>query len=54
MRLTQCLDNLIEYSSNYSETTEVDGFIQKMKHLILIIVLQTMTILNLASIGINY
>ena len=38
--------NLIEYSSNYSKAQEVYGFIQKMKQLILMLILQTLTILS--------
>ena len=33
---------------------EVDGFIQKKKQLILIIILKTLIILNLSSIRLNY
>ena len=49
--------NLIEYSSNYSETNIVQiilkqqgvySFIQKMKQLILMLLLQTLMILNLS------
>ena len=39
--------NLIEYSSNYSERTEVYGFILKMKQIILMLILLMMIILNL-------
>ena len=46
--------NLIEYDSNYSETTDVYGFILKMKRLLLIIILQTLIILTLSIIRINY
>ena len=42
--------NLIEYSSNYSERTEVYGFILKMKQIILMLILLMMIILNLWSI----
>ena len=46
--------NLIKYNSNYSETTRVYGFTLKMKQMILIITLQTIIILNLSSIRLNY
>ena len=44
--------NLLEYSSNYSETT--GSFIQKMKQLILMQMLQIVMILNILSIKLNY
>ena len=43
--------NLTEHSSNYSE---VYGFIQKMKQLILMRILLTIIILNLLNIRVNY
>ena len=54
--------NLTEYSSNYSEKQKVYGFIQKMKILILqvlilILIMQKLLIiiiLNLSSIRLNY
>ena len=47
--------NLIEYSSNYSETTGSYGFILKMKRLILILTLiLVITILNLLNISLKY
>ena len=36
--------NLIEYSSNYSETTGIYGFIRKMKQLTLIMILKALII----------
>ena len=42
--------NLIEYSSNYSETTGSLWFIQKMKQLIFNQILKTLMILNLSRI----
>ena len=49
--------NLIEYSSNYSETTGNLWFYSRYEptnFLILIIILQTLVILNLSSIRLNY
>ena len=47
--------NLIEYSSNYSETTGSYGFILKMKRLILILTLiLVIIILNLLNISLKY
>ena len=47
--------NLIEYSSNYSETTGSYGFILKMKQLILILMLiLVIIILNLLNISLKY
>ena len=46
--------NLIEYSSNYSETTGIYGFIRKMKQLTLIMILKTLIIRYLLSIRLNY
>ena len=46
--------NLVEYSSNYSETTERLWFILKMKQLTLIIILQTLIISNNSSKRLNY
>ena len=46
--------NLVEYSSNYSETTERLWFILKMKQLTLIIILQTLIISNISGIRLNY
>ena len=46
--------NLIKYSSNYSEITGIYGFILKMKQLILMLILQTLMILNLSNIRLNY
>ena len=46
--------NLIEYSSNYSETTGIYGFIRKMKQLTLIMILKALIIWNLLSIRLNY
>ena len=46
--------NLIEYSSNYFETTGSFNFIQKMKQLILMQILPIPIILNLSSIRPNY
>ena len=46
--------NLIKYSSNYSEITGIYGFILKTKQLVLMHILQTLMILNLANIRLNY
>ena len=46
------MDNLIEYSSNYSEP-DVYGFILKMKQLILMIILLLIIILNHLNIRLN-
>ena len=46
--------NFIEYSSNYSETTGIYGFIRKMKQLTLIMILKALIIWNLLSIRLNY
>ena len=46
--------NLIEYSSNYSETTRSSWFISKMKQLILRLMLLMMINLNLLNIMLNY
>ena len=46
--------NLIEYSSNYSETTGIYGFIRKIKQLTLIMILKALIIWNLLSIRLNY
>ena len=46
--------NSIEYSSNYSETTGILVFVQKMKQLILIIKLETLMILKLSSTRLHY
>ena len=43
--------NLIEYSSNYSETT---GFIQKLKQLLLMQILLMLIVLNLVNLSLNY
>ena len=45
--------NLIKYSRNYSEITGIYGFI-KTKQLVLMHILQTLMILNLANIRLNY
>ena len=52
--LVMLMYNLTEYSSNYSKQQEVYGFLQKMKQLVVIMILQTLIILNLSSIRINY
>ena len=44
--------NLIEYSSNHSET--IGSFIQKMKQLVLNQILLMIIILNFLNIGLNY
>ena len=46
--------NLIEYSSNYSQTTGILCFILSMKQLILMQILKVLMILNLLSIRLNY
>ena len=46
--------NLIKYSSNYSEITGIYGFILKTKQLVLMHILQTLMILNLANMRLNY
>ena len=46
--------NLIEYSSNCSETTGIYGFIRKMKQPTLIMILKTLIIRNILSIRLNY
>ena len=46
--------NIIEYSSNYSETINVYGFIQKMKQLISMQILRIPIMLNLSCIRVNY
>ena len=48
------MHNIIEYSSNYSETTNVYGFIQKMKQLISMQILPIPIMLNLSCIRVNY
>ena len=49
------MHNLIEYSSNYFETTGlICGFIQKMKQLTLIIILKTLVILNDSSVRLSF
>ena len=45
--------SLIEYNSNYFEMAGCSWFF-KLKHLILIITLQTLIILNISSIRLNY
>ena len=45
--------NLIEYSSNYSDTTG-SGFVLKMKQLFLMLILRITIILNLSSVRLNY
>ena len=52
--LVMLMYNLIEYSSNCHEAKEVYGFIQKMKQLILMLILQRLMNLNLSSIRLNY
>ena len=47
------MHNLMEYCSNYSETTESLWFYSK-DQMILIKTLQTLIILNLSSIRLNY
>ena len=51
--LVKPMYNLIEYSSNYSETTRSLWFYQKMEQLILMQILKTLMILNLSSIKLN-
>ena len=46
--------NLIEYSSNCSQTTGILCFILSMKQLILMQILKVLMILNLLSIRLNY
>ena len=50
--------NLVKYSSTYSETTgslEIYSKVLKMKQLtLMIIILQTLTILNMLSIRLSY
>ena len=46
--------NLLKYSRNYSEITGIYGFILKTKQLVLMHILQTLMILNLANIRLNY
>ena len=46
--------NLIEYSSNYSETTESLRFYSKDEATDLIIILERLISLNLSSIRLNY
>ena len=48
------ISNLLEYSSKYSDTTGSLWFYNKIKQLILIMILRTLTILKLSSIKINY
>ena len=48
--IMKIFSNLIEYSSDYSETTLSYGFVLKMKQLILIKILLMIIILNLSSI----
>ena len=52
--LVMPMNTLIEYSSNYSETTRSLWSNSKMKQLILMEILQTLMILNLSSIKLNY
>ena len=54
LHLVMPMYNLIECSLNYSKTTEVYGFILKMKQLISITTLYTLIILHLSSIRLNY
>ena len=54
LQLVMPMYNLTEYSSNYSKTTKVYGFIQKMKQLILMQILLMMIILSLLKIGLNH
>ena len=48
--------NLLEYSSNYSDTTSkvIYGFILKIKQLVLIMILWILMISNFSSIRPNY
>ena len=46
--------NLLKYSRNYSEITGIYGFILKTKQLVLMHILQTLMILNLANMRLNY
>ena len=46
--------NLIDYSSNYSKTTQSLWFYSKINQIILIKTLQKLLILNLSSIRLNY
>ena len=46
--------NLIEYSSIIEKQWEVYGFIQKIKQIILMLIFQTLIILNLSCIRLNY
>ena len=52
--LVMPMNTLTEYSSNYSETTRSLWSNSKMKQLILMEILQTLMILNLSSIKLNY
>ena len=51
--LVMSMKNLIEYSSNFSETTESLCFILRMKKLNLMQLL-LITVLNLSSVRLNY
>ena len=46
--------NLLEYRSNYSETTGSLWFYSKDKQIILMLILWTIMLLNLSSIRLNY
>ena len=46
--------NLLEYSSNYSYTTISSCFFLKMTLKVLILLLRTIMLLNLSSIGVSY
>ena len=46
--------NLLKYSRNYSEITGIYGFTLKTKQLVLMHILQTLMILNLANMRLNY
>ena len=52
--LVMPMQNLIGYSSNYSEATRSYGFILKMRQLILMQILLMIIILNLSTKRLNY
>ena len=52
--LVMAMYNLIEYSSIFLKQEEIYGFIQKMKQLILMQILQTLIILSLSGIRLSY
>ena len=53
LHLAMSMYNLIEYSSNYSDTTKSIALLE-MKQLILMLILQSIFVLNISSISLNY